>query len=90
MSTSQQCDLRKERNSRMKITVINFRKITKYIFIFFIAFLLIVIINKIRTKDTKKIKVKNISLIQCLEYEIPITKNFSEEKNKKSLNEKIL
>ena len=74
----------------MKITVINFRKITKYIFIFFIAFLLIVIINKIRTKDTKKIKVKNISLIQCLEYEIPITKNFSEEKNTKSLNEKIL
>ena len=54
----------------MKITVINLKQIIKYIFIFFIIIISLVSLKGIfQAGDKKK---QRISLIECLEYELPI------------------
>lgn len=68
----------------MKITVINLKKIIKYIFIFFIIIILLIVLAKSLTrKEPVEKKEKNTALIECLKYELPITKvveeNFQEE-----------
>lgn len=78
----------------MKITIINFRKITKYIFIFFIVILLLAFINNLK-KIVKQSNEENIDifLIGCLKHELPIT-NLSTNNNynvkKENLSLKIL
>lgn len=59
----------------MKITVINLKSIIKYIFIFFIIiFVIILLIKSIKgNKNDDVIDNKN-TLIECLKYEVPITK----------------
>lgn len=57
----------------MRITVINFRSIIKYIFFFVITVLIIVISLKlIKIGNIAEKNTKSISLAGCLKYEIPI------------------
>ncbi len=70
----------------MKITVINLKKIIKYIFIFFvIAIILILLVKSLKTEKTIKQEEKKTSLLQCLKYELPVTRVVEEsiEENKK-------
>ena len=78
----------------MNITVINLKKIIKYIFIFFIVILLFILLMKLLAKD-KPIKEteKKTSLIECLKYELPMTKVVEEnfvESPERILGTKIL
>lgn len=78
----------------MRITVINLKKIIKYIFIFFIIIISFILLSTLLLKD-KKIEKKenNTTLIECLKYELPMTRmveeNFDEVTSKK-LGIKIL
>ncbi len=80
----------------MKITVINLKKIIKYIFVFFaIAIIVILLAKSLKTDKTIKQEEKNTSLIKCLKYELPITnvveENINvERKNKTNWAIKIL
>lgn len=70
----------------MKITVINLKKIIKYIFIFFvIVILFILLLKSLKTERTIKEEEKKTSLLQCLKYELPVTRVVEEsiEENKK-------
>lgn len=72
----------------MRITVINLKKIIKYIFIFFIIIISFILLSTLLLKD-KKIEKKenNTTLIECLKYELPMTRmveeNFDEVTSKK-------
>ena len=80
----------------MKITVINLKKIIKYIFIFFaIVIIFILLAKSLKTDKTIKQEEKKTSLLKCLKYELPITKVVEEninveEKNKTNWGIKIL
>lgn len=80
----------------MKITVINLKKIIKYIFIFFlIVIIFILLIKSLKTDKTINKEEKETSLIECLKYELPITRVVEEninieEKQKTNLGVKIL
>lgn len=80
----------------MKITVINLKKIIKYIFIFFaIVVLFILLAKSLKTDKTIQKEEKKIALLECLKYELPITKLAEEntkieENSKTNLGIKIL
>ena len=78
----------------MRITVINLKKIIKYIFIFFIIIILFIFLVKLLTRDKSiKKEEKKIALIECLKYELPMTKVVEEnfvESPEKILGTKIL
>lgn len=63
----------------MKITVINLKKIIKYIFIFFIIIILLALVLKLLPKkEVEEKKEKSTTLIECLKYELPITRVIEE------------
>ena len=73
----------------MKITVINLKKIIKYIFIFFMIFLLLIaLVKSLNVNKMSKDEKRNIALIECLKYELPIT-NIVEENIEDYNNEKL-
>ena len=80
----------------MKITVINLKKIIKYIFIFFTILIIFILLAKsLKTDKTIKQEEKKTSLLKCLKYELPITKVVEEninveEKEKTNWGIKIL
>lgn len=78
----------------MRITVINLKKIIKYIFIFFIiAIILLMLAKSIITNKSVEKKQKNTTLIECLKYELPITRLTQEhfgETTKEEFGIKIL
>lgn len=70
----------------MKITVINLKKIIKYIFIFFvITIIFILLVKSLNTDKKREQREDRISLLQCMKYELPITRvvkeNISIEEN---------
>ncbi len=72
----------------MKITVINLKQIIKYIFIFLLIIILLILIVKSNNSE-KSISEKESksTLIECLKYELPITKVIEEEvENKEQIN----
>ncbi len=77
----------------MRITVINLKKIIKYIFIFFIIVISFILILRVLKKDGVEEKQQKNTLIECLKYELPMTKvieeNF-EEIPEKNLGTRIL
>ena len=59
----------------MKITVINLKKIIKYIFIFFvITIIFILLVKSLNTDKKREQREDRISLLQCMKYELPITR----------------
>lgn len=74
----------------MKITIINLKQIIKYIFIFFIIIISIGILkNKLENKENRA----EISLMQCLKYQLPIISSTVEKpatEEQEKLSMKIL
>lgn len=60
----------------MKITIINLKQIIKYIFIFFVVSMIVLLIKSVFKKENKSPK---LVLIECLQYELPIINTTTEE-----------
>lgn len=74
----------------MKITIINLKQIIKYIFIFFVIIIAINILKGLSKYTNQK---QNLSLVKCLQYELPImssTSDVMQQKPKAKLSTSIL
>lgn len=60
----------------MKITIINLKQIIKYIFIFFVVSMIVLMIKSVFKKENKN---QELVLIECLQYELPIINTTTEE-----------
>lgn len=66
----------------MKITVINLKKIIKYILVLLLIIIIFILLTKsLKIEKAVKQEEKKESLLQCLKYELPITRVIDEKVN---------